>query len=274
MVFVSERDLAAAAETAERLSSRAGSSESLMEALREHLPGLLHADLAATMNINLPVRSIDGFARTPPGPMESQDQQWVSKILRQHPIARHYASAPRLRPHLVSDFIDFKTWTSTGIFDEVYRRLGTPYQLVIPLGLSKRDGTVRLLDLTRATGDFSVRETDLACVLQGQLIALSRIAQEREPSNAGGPLTNATQLCRDLGLTPRELEVVTLLVQGRTAVAMGHALGVSPRTIEKHLERIYSKTGTHDRLAMAKLLWTGRQETSAHPLNGGDGTAR
>jgi DNA-binding CsgD family transcriptional regulator len=257
MVFVSERDLAAATETAEQLSLRSGSSESLTQAMREHLPELLHADLAATMNVNLPFRSIDAFARTPPGRMESQDQEWVSKILGQHPIARHYASAPRLRPRLVSDFVDLKTWTSTGIFDEVYRRLGTPYQLVIPLGLSKRDGTVRLLDLTRAKGDFSVRETDLACVLQGQLIALSRIAEGRGLSTAGTPLTSATQLSCDFGLTAREQEVVNLLVQGRTAVAMGHELGVSPRTIGKHLESIYSKTGTHDRLAMAKLLWTG-----------------
>ena len=44
MVFVSERDLAAVTETAQLLSVRSGSSESLMEALREHLPKLLHAD--------------------------------------------------------------------------------------------------------------------------------------------------------------------------------------------------------------------------------------
>lgn len=261
MVFVSERDLAIVTEAAAQLSLRSGSSESLMEALRELLPGLLHADLAATMKINFSLGSMDAFARTPAGRMESQDQQWVTKILGQHPIARHYASAARLRPHLVSDFIDLKTWTSSEVFDELYRPLGTPYQLVIPLGLSNRDGSVRLLDLTRARGDFGVRETDLACVLQGQLMALARIAEGPGLSRAGGLPGRANQVFCDFGLTAREQEVVTLLVQGRTAVAMGHELGVSPRTIGKHLERIYSKTGTHDRLVMATLLWTG--ETAA-----------
>lgn len=55
-------------------------------------------------------------------------------------------------------------------------------------------------------------------------------------------------------LTPRELDVARLLAEGRTAVSIGRVLSASPRTIGKHLEHIYSKTGTHDRLAVAALM--------------------
>jgi DNA-binding NarL/FixJ family response regulator len=49
-------------------------------------------------------------------------------------------------------------------------------------------------------------------------------------------------------LTSRELAVLHLLVEGCTAVAMAHRLGISVRTVQKHLEHVYRKLGVGDRL--------------------------
>jgi DNA-binding CsgD family transcriptional regulator len=49
-------------------------------------------------------------------------------------------------------------------------------------------------------------------------------------------------------LTGRELAVLRLLVRGLTAEAMARRLGCSPRTVSKHLERLYRKLGVGDRL--------------------------
>jgi DNA-binding NarL/FixJ family response regulator len=49
-------------------------------------------------------------------------------------------------------------------------------------------------------------------------------------------------------LTERELAVLHLLVEGCTAVAMAHRLGISVRTVQKHLEHVYRKLGVTDRL--------------------------
>jgi DNA-binding NarL/FixJ family response regulator len=49
-------------------------------------------------------------------------------------------------------------------------------------------------------------------------------------------------------LTPRELMVLTLLADGHTAVGIAHQLDISPRTVRKHLENLYRKLGTSDRL--------------------------
>ena len=35
---------------------------------------------------------------------------------------------------------------------------------------------------------------------------------------------------------------------GLTATAIGHRLRISARTVRKHLEHVYAKTGQHDRL--------------------------
>ena len=50
------------------------------------------------------------------------------------------------------------------------------------------------------------------------------------------------------GLTRRQLEVVELLGMGLTVQAIAHRLNLSPRTVGKHLERVYRRLGTSDRL--------------------------
>ncbi|WP_377643801.1 response regulator transcription factor [Oryzobacter terrae] len=50
-------------------------------------------------------------------------------------------------------------------------------------------------------------------------------------------------------LTAREREVLVLLARGHTCTHIGRALGASPRTIEVHLGRIYTKLGVRDRLS-------------------------
>ena len=60
--------------------------------------------------------------------------------------------------------------------------------------------------------------------------------------------------CRGLpSLTPREREVVIRLAQGRTNRQIGTDLNVSPRTIEKHVERILAKLGATNRMVAALL---------------------
>ena len=54
-------------------------------------------------------------------------------------------------------------------------------------------------------------------------------------------------------LTPRESEVMLKLTSGRTARAIARELGVSERTVRKHLEHVYEKLGVHDRLGAVLL---------------------
>lgn len=50
-------------------------------------------------------------------------------------------------------------------------------------------------------------------------------------------------------LTPREDEILAWLSQGKTNAEIGLALSISPRTVKKHLEHIYSKMQVHRRSA-------------------------
>lgn len=52
-----------------------------------------------------------------------------------------------------------------------------------------------------------------------------------------------------LELTPRECEVLRCLATGKTDADIGDMLGISARTVQKHLEHIYVKLGVETRTA-------------------------
>lgn len=53
------------------------------------------------------------------------------------------------------------------------------------------------------------------------------------------------------GLTRRESEVLELVVEGKTNQEIGLALGISEKTVEKHLEAVYAKLGVASRVEAA-----------------------
>ncbi len=53
-----------------------------------------------------------------------------------------------------------------------------------------------------------------------------------------------------LGLTPRQAEVVYWVAQGKTNPEIGTILGASPRTIDKHMERIFERLGVENRASI------------------------
>ena len=57
----------------------------------------------------------------------------------------------------------------------------------------------------------------------------------------------------ELGLTTREGEVLSWLAKGKTNRDIAQILGLSPRTVDKHLEQIYSKLGVENRTAAAAI---------------------
>jgi DNA-binding NarL/FixJ family response regulator len=52
-------------------------------------------------------------------------------------------------------------------------------------------------------------------------------------------------------LTPREIEVLKGVVAGKTNQEIGLALGISEKTVEKHLEGVYQKLGVASRVEAA-----------------------
>ena len=75
---------------------------------------------------------------------------------------------------------------------------------------------------------------------------LLRLAKD---SSADTPI----EFSRELGLTTREGEVLSWLSKGKTNRDIAQILGLSPRTVDKHLEQIYAKLGVENRTAAAAV---------------------
>ncbi|MBX3350314.1 MAG: helix-turn-helix transcriptional regulator [Nitrospira sp.] len=65
------------------------------------------------------------------------------------------------------------------------------------------------------------------------------------------------------GLTPRETEAVTWLAQGKTNFEIGRILSISPRTVQKHLERVYGKLNVENRHSAMRLVMANKQDHGA-----------
>jgi len=86
----------------------------------------------------------------------------------------------------------------------------------------------------------------LLAAVEEQRQLLERLRRATASSLAGG---STLEVAADCALTPRELTVLLLLTEALTAAAIGRRLGISDRTVHKHIEKIYRKLGTRDRIS-------------------------
>jgi DNA-binding NarL/FixJ family response regulator len=70
---------------------------------------------------------------------------------------------------------------------------------------------------------------------------------DRGPSGTGEKAEDGAREAYTPRLTAREQEVVRLVARGMSNKAIAHQLGISPRTVEGHLNHVFEKLGTTSR---------------------------
>jgi DNA-binding NarL/FixJ family response regulator len=98
----------------------------------------------------------------------------------------------------------------------------------------------------RAGADFTEDHVRAAERMQPLLAGVEQQRQLLERWRATQAPPEATADCR---LTPRQVTVLLLLADALTAAAIAHRLGISVRTVHKHVEGLYRKLGTRDRVS-------------------------
>lgn len=84
-------------------------------------------------------------------------------------------------------------------------------------------------------------------VARGKRYLGSNIAQNLALSSMGGDASPFD------GLSPRELEVAMLLIQGLRQEEIAKRLSLSAKTVNTHKSRLFEKTGVQDNIALARL---------------------
>ena len=120
------------------------------------------------------------------------------------------------------------------------------------LPVALRSTVERLLTRKDARG-ASVRLEQGDSALELVLVAQYRENEVLIRLNELNPQVDVARLQARLGLTDREAEVLVWISYGKSNNVISDVLSISPRTVQKHLERIYEKLGVETRAAAAAI---------------------
>lgn len=167
----------------------------------------------------------------------------LARLGHTHPAVLSYlVPGDDRRPRRVSDVAGRQVWMSSPVFCDVFQARSARFQLSLVTSLDGDMGSGWIL--TRAGRDFDDDEVEAARLMHPFLSALCELARvTSSPENMGRRL-----------LTSREREVLARLSTGRSARQIARDLGMTEATVRKHLSRIYTKLGVHDRLSAVIAL--------------------
>ncbi len=158
-----------------------------------------------------------------------------------HPGIRHIVTHPdQLTPFTLTDLITERAWLSSELGTLMRPDWGRNYQMAIPVPSLPGSPESRVWVLGRFDHDFTPNDRSVATALAPLLGAIARqqLWRERRLASHTRPVS---------ALTERESLVLHLLDDGLTAQGIAARLLLSPRTVHKHIERIYRKLDAHDR---------------------------
>jgi DNA-binding NarL/FixJ family response regulator len=142
------------------------------------------------------------------------------------------AAALRERPALVILEVHLPGGSGYEVCRELREWFGETLPIVFVSG-ERTEPSDQVAGLLVGANDYIVKPfvVDVLLARLRQLVALS------------SPIGSATAS----RLTPRELEVLALLVEGLQQAEIAKRLSISPKTVGKHIEHILSKLGVHSR---------------------------
>jgi DNA-binding CsgD family transcriptional regulator len=191
--------------------------------------------------------------RAVPGwPEEGLLEEWAAGAFAEHPLVRWFVATGDPTATTI-DRVPREVCTDAGL--RLVRDQLLPYdldrQLAVPYRLGS--GSDRAFVLVTSGSDFPDEAVLLARRIQPLLVLLARqtavLGGGRGQACAGAAQAEQSrEAAARAGVTGRELAVLRLLEQGRTAESMGRALGISTRTVHVHLSHLYAKLSVHDRL--------------------------
>jgi DNA-binding CsgD family transcriptional regulator len=180
--------------------------------------------------------------------------RWAT-FAHENPLLRRYLRTLDGRAYRFSDVISQEELHALALYREVYAPLGVEHQLAFTLPASP--DRILAIALSRNRVDYSDAERDFANRARPFLIQayLNAIAVHELRRRGEEPAIGVLERLRAAGLTRREAQVMRLVALGRSNNHVGVELGISPRTVGKHLEHGFGKLGVTDRSSAAARVW-------------------
>lgn len=190
-----------------------------------------------------------------PAQPTSAHKRWAEHA-HENPILRHYLRTGDGGAVRFSDVISTQELHRLPLYKKLYAPMGVEYQIAFTLPAAPE--RVLAIALSRAERDY----TDAECAFLNRarpfLIQAYRNALAFEALRAAQGDRHEERILtalRLVGLTRREAEVVRMVALGGSNQHIAAVLGISYRTVGKHLEHGFRKLDVGDRSTAARRAW-------------------
>jgi DNA-binding CsgD family transcriptional regulator len=192
------------------------------------------------------------FSLTDPA-IDPEYHETFAQLFDQNPLYQRLQRTRDGRAYRFSDVTTPAELHRTELYRRLYAPLGIEHQVAFTLPYNGERQIA--LTLNRCDRDFSDDERDLLNRARPYLIQAYRnaIAYTEQSRGPNTQLTGA--LIEHGGLTARQAEVVRLIALGSSNRAVADTLGMSERTVQKHLQQAYRTLGVHTRSDAAAAAW-------------------
>jgi DNA-binding CsgD family transcriptional regulator len=166
-----------------------------------------------------------------------------ARFAGENPLIAHYMRTGDGQALRFSDFVSRRHLHRLTIYDQLYRQLAIEHQIAFVL--PSAPGEVIGIALNRECHDFTGEEAAMLDLLRSPLRSCYERLVERERltgllSEYEGREDIAVRASA-LGLSERQIDVMRGMVGGASSAEVGTSLGISRRTVEKHLQNIYTQ---------------------------------
>ena len=240
------RDLRAALDTLHTIGEASASVDGFARQGVASLKRLVAGELTTLSICNLDTghRSVVSDV---PGAIARPEIEAFDRHFHKHPLVREHGRNPGAVTRRISDLLPAAEFQRTALFNDYYRPIRIDHAMAVPIHVDR--GCLVSFVFNRSKRDFA--ERDRACVetIRPHLGMLYRLSREMDGARAAWGVPPAGQAPGAEALTEREREVLQWLSSGKTDRDIAQILAISPRTVHKHLQRIYEKLGVETRTA-------------------------
>jgi len=246
MNVLGSSELKACLDAVQAVSDATTSLEGFMRAGVACLPRLVASDLTHVSVCDLESGKRNVVSDVP-GAIAKRDQDTFNRHFGRNPLVLEHGHNPAAHTARISDLMPEREFRGTPLYDEYYRAVGIGYVMALPIHVEGRELVSFVFN--RHDRDFTDRDRACAEAIRPLLGNLYRMVRALEARAAWGVPSPVVPASPSDPLTAREREVLQCLCGGKTDCDIASILGISHRTVHKHLQRIYEKLGVETRTA-------------------------
>ena len=197
-----------------------------------------------------------------PNRFSRNDVHYVNSLIASdHPYIPHFRTINSSALLSISEMMSPQEWRNSKVFNKLYRPFGITHNACVCF----YRGSVCHIFGINSTASLSAEHREMLLLSIPHLKRAYNICVEHHSEGStvrGRRVVHEKQdmehVLRSRGFTRREYEVLLQISKGLSNKQIAGELGISSKTVSRHLENIYPKLGCNNRYSVIQKIWEWR----------------